>query len=95
MGDLAMWMSLTKKRVYNPVKFVAWLIPHKFWAGSIGLAWYYFWRQILFGRKYNLWTPHPALATHMVATQEAPGIDWRSEFQKRLENPDQITDRVD
>jgi len=52
--DLAMWMALTKKRVFNPIKFIYWLVPHRFWAGSMVLAWYYCWRQILFGRRYTL-----------------------------------------
>jgi hypothetical protein len=81
--DLAMWMALTKKRVFNPIKFIYWLVPHRFWAGSMVLAWYYCWRQILFGRRYTLWSPHPAIATHMVAGLEAPGIDWQKEFQRQ------------
>ena len=84
--DLAMWMALTKKRVFNPVKFLWWLPTHKFWSGSIGYAWYYFWRQILFGSRYHLWVASPSIATHMIATQESPGINWRNEFQKRLQN---------
>ena len=82
--DLAMWMALTKKRAFNPVKFVRWLVPHRFWAGSMVLAWYYCWRQILFGRRYTLWSPHPTIATHMLAGLEAPGVDWQKEFQKQL-----------
>jgi hypothetical protein len=82
--DLAMWMALTKKRVFNPIKFIYWLVPHRFWAGSMVLAWYYCWRQILFGRRYTLWSPHPAIATHMVAGLEAPGIDWQKEFQRQM-----------
>lgn len=53
-------------------------------AGSILLAWYYCWRQILFGNKYTLWVPHPSIATHMVAGMEAPGVDWQKEFDQRL-----------
>jgi hypothetical protein len=86
--DLAMWMALTKKRVFNPVKFVRWSIPHRFWTGSIFLAWYHCWRQILFGRRYTLWIPHPSIATHMVAGFEAPGIDWQNEFQKTMARKD-------
>jgi hypothetical protein len=82
--DLAMWMALTKKRVFNPVKFICWLVPHRFWSGSMVLAWYYCWRQILFGRRYTLWAPHPTIATHMVAGLEAPGIDWQKEFQRQM-----------
>jgi hypothetical protein len=79
--DLAMWMALTKKRVFNPLKFASWSVSHRYWAGSIFLAWYYCWRQILCGRRYTLWTPQPTIATHMVATLLATGIDWQKEFQ--------------
>ncbi|HPY29730.1 MAG TPA: glycosyltransferase family 2 protein [Verrucomicrobiota bacterium] len=74
--DLAMWMALTKRCVFNPVKLLRWSVANRFWAGSILLAWYYFWRQILFGRRYQLWVPRPALATHMITTLESPGVDW-------------------
>jgi hypothetical protein len=82
--DLGMWMALTKKRVYNPMKVVSWVVPHWHWGGSILCAWYFCWRQILFGRRYTLWTPHPSMATHMVASQLAPGIDWHNEFQRQI-----------
>jgi hypothetical protein len=82
--DLAMWMALTKKRVFNPVKFLKWSITKRYWAGSIFLAWFYCWRQVLFGRKFALWTPYPSIATHMVAGLEAPDINWQKEFQKQL-----------
>jgi hypothetical protein len=83
--DLAMWMALTKKRVFNPVKCAHWLATHRwYWAGSIFLAWVHCWRQILFGRRYTLWIPSPSIATHMVAGLEAPGIDWQKEFQTQM-----------
>ncbi len=82
--DLPKWMALTKKRVFNPVKFISWFVPHRFWAGSILLAWYYCWRQILFGRRFTLWSPRPSIATHMVAGLEAPDIDWPKEFEKQM-----------
>jgi hypothetical protein len=82
--DLSKWMALTKKRVFNPIKFMRWLVPHRFWAGSMVLAWYYCWRQILFGRRHALWAPHPAIANHMAAGWESPGVDWQKEFQRQL-----------
>jgi hypothetical protein len=82
--DLAMWMALTKKRVFNPFKFAIWLVRHRYWSASIGLSWVYCWRQILFGRRYTLWTPNPSIATHMDGRLEAPGIDWRKEYQARM-----------
>ena len=82
--DLGMWAALTKKRVFNPVKFIQWSLTHRwFWAGSMFLSWYHCWRQILFGRRYKLWSPHPCLANHMVVGLEAPGVDWQKEFQKQ------------
>jgi len=80
--DLAKWMALTKKHVFNPINFARWAISHRFWAGSIFYAWYFCWRQILFGQKYTLWIPQPSIATHMVAGMEAPGIEWQKEFKQ-------------
>jgi hypothetical protein len=83
--DLCFWMALTKKRVFNPVKFIQWSLTRRwYWAASIFLAWFYFWRQILFGRRYSLWQPRPSIATHMSAGLEAPGIDWQKEFQRQM-----------
>jgi len=83
--DLGMWVALTKKRIFNPVKFTWWSVSHRwFWAGSIFLSWYFCWRQILFGRRYTLWSPHPCIATHMVSGLEAPGVEWQKEFQKQM-----------
>ncbi len=82
--DLAKWMALTKKRVFNPFAFIYWLVPHPFWSASIFFAWKYCWRQILFGRRHNLWTPYPSIATHMVAGMEATGLDWKNEFDKLI-----------
>jgi hypothetical protein len=80
--DLAMWMALTKLRVFNPFKAFQWMLANrKFWVGSIVFAWWYFWRQILFGRRYTLWIPKPAIATHMMAGMESPGIDWPKNFE--------------
>jgi hypothetical protein len=80
--DLSKWMALTKCHVFNPVAFARWAVTCPFWAGSIFYAWRYCWRQILFGKKYTLWIPHPSIANHMVAGMEAPGIEWQKEFQK-------------
>jgi hypothetical protein len=82
--DLAKWMALTKKRIFNPVKFIRWAMPHRFWAGSMVLSWLFCWRQILFGRRYVLYSPHTAIATHMGTGVEAPDVDWPGEFQKQL-----------
>jgi hypothetical protein len=82
--DLAMWMAMTKKRVFNPWKFTVWLAAHRYWSASIFLAWFYCWRQVLFGRRFTLWTPNPSIATHMDCKLVAPDIDWRKEFETRI-----------
>jgi hypothetical protein len=82
--DLGMWMAITKIGLYNPWQVIRWMAPHRHWAGSILYAWFYCWRQILFGRRYTLWTPRPPIATHMVARQLSPGVDWHQEFKTRI-----------
>jgi hypothetical protein len=78
--DLAMWMSLTKMRVGNPWSWFRSLGDGKFFAASHALAWYFGWRQILFGKRFQLWAPDPGLATHMESTGLAPGVDWAALF---------------
>jgi len=84
--DLAKWLALTKKRVFNPLAFARWAVTNRFWAGSIFYAWYFCWRQILFGKRFTLWAPQPSIANHMVAGMEAPGVEWQREFEKQLTN---------
>jgi len=82
--DLSKWLALTKKRVFNPFVFLRWAATNRFWAGSIFYAWYFCWRQILFGSSYTLWIPQPSIATHMVAGMEAPGVDWPAAFKMQM-----------
>ncbi len=82
--DLAMWLALTKRRIFNPFKFTKWCFTKRYWAASMAIAWFYCWRQILFGRRYTLWTPRPSIANHMDAKLPAPGVDWQQEFQKQI-----------
>ncbi len=83
--DLAMWMSLTKLRVRNPWSWFRSLGDGKFFAASHALAWYYGWRQILFGKRFQLWAPDPGLITHMESTGLAPGVDWEKIFSDRIQ----------
>lgn len=78
--DLARWMAMTKRRVFNPFFFARSLVTCPFWAGSMFYSWRYCWKQILFGRRFNLWVPHPTIANHMVAGMEASGVDWQKLF---------------
>jgi hypothetical protein len=78
--DLGMWLSLTKQRVINPCDLLVQPFLFPFLGWSLFCAWFFNWRQILFGHKYKLWVPVPSLATHMVEALLAPGVDWNGEF---------------
>ena len=75
--DSSLWLSLTKRRIFNP--FFGWdVIQDRFLVKVILKSWLYCWRQILFGRRWKLWIPIPAVATHLNAQSLSPNIDWRA-----------------
>ena len=82
-SDAGMWLSLTKQHVLNPCDLLVqpFIFPYRGW--SLACAWYFNWRQLLFGRRYTLWVPVPSLATHMVARFLAPHVNWEQEFQRQ------------
>jgi hypothetical protein len=68
---------LTKRRIFNP--FFGWhVIQDRFLVKVLLKSWLYCWRQILFGRRWKLWVPIPAVATHLSAQCLSPNIDWRA-----------------
>lgn len=83
--DCSLWLSLTKERVFNPFFFVAHLFRHSLFSKVILKSWLYFWPQILFGRKWRLWVPVPAVATHLDANALAPNVDWRALMEQSKE----------
>jgi hypothetical protein len=72
--DASMWMALTKHAVLHPLRNVRNYHAAAIWAK----AWIYGFRQILFGRRWNLWVPIPSMATHLERTTLAPGVDWNA-----------------
>ncbi len=89
-ADAALWLSLTKYRVFNPLAPFRCFVQSPFQAAAIAMAWRHCFKQIMFGRKRSLWVPRPALATHMERSGLAPGINWESNFRARLkEQPQQ------
>jgi hypothetical protein len=73
-GDLAMWMTLTKRQMFNPAFFLSHLLHRRwFWAWSWLSAWLMGSRLLLTRPRYTLWAPAVSLATHMNARQ----IDWQ------------------
>jgi hypothetical protein len=82
--DCALWLSLTKRRVFNPVAFSRYLLQGSYWK-ILAKAWLYGWRQILFGRRVKLWVPVPGIATHLDANALSPNVDWIALMEQRLE----------
>jgi hypothetical protein len=85
-SDLAIWMALTKKRVCNPWSWIRSCGDGLYFPASHALAWRHAWRQILFGKRRTLWSPTPALITHMENSGLAPGVDWEKIFGARAES---------
>jgi hypothetical protein len=76
-GDCPVWLALTQKlelanyRVHwpNAFRFKTWL-----------QTWRWGLRALVLGRRYRLWAPMPALATHMESTCVSPVVDWPAQF---------------
>ncbi len=75
-SDCAMWLSLTKRRVFNPLAPLRYFVKGEYYWKIFVQAWLFCWRQILFGRAAKLWVPMPGLATHLAAGLLSPGIDF-------------------
>jgi hypothetical protein len=83
--DCSMWISLTGKRVFNPFFFASSLFREPFSSKLVLKSWLYFWPQLLFGQKWNLWVPVPAIATHLDANSLSPNADWLAMMQQTKE----------
>jgi hypothetical protein len=78
--DACMWLSLTKHHVFNLWDLISqpFIFPYR--GASLAFAWWFNWRQILFGRRYQLFMPVPSLATHMDSGRLPPYVDWKTLF---------------
>jgi hypothetical protein len=77
-NDCAMWLSLTKRRVFNPLTPVKFALKDEHYWKIFARAWFFGWRQILFGNRAKLWVPMPGLATHLCTGLFSPSVDWLS-----------------
>lgn len=80
--DASLWMSLTKFKILNPLLFAKYFVSDKLMTRVYLKAWYFTWKQILFGERYKLVSPKPSLGTHMDKTHMAPDLDWAEQFNK-------------
>jgi len=85
--DCSIWLSLTKDRVLNPVFIARHLIQERFFSKLIVKSWLYCWQQILFGRRWKLWVPIPAVATHLDIHALSPNVDWRAIMDRATNQP--------
>jgi hypothetical protein len=74
--DFSLWLSLTKKSLFNPIRFLGLARRERHFAKVIAKAWLYGWPQIIFGKQIKLWAPIPGIATHLDAHGLSPAIDW-------------------
>lgn len=74
--DCALWLSLTKQRVFNPAAFARYVVRRQFYWKILAKAWLYCPGQILFGRRWRLWVPVPGIATHLDKDALSPTINW-------------------
>jgi len=74
--DCAMWLSLTKSRVFDPLAILRYFARRESYRKAPLKAWLFCWRQILLGKKARLWLPVPGVATHLSTGLLSPGFDW-------------------
>jgi len=81
-GDCALWLSVTKRRVFDPITALRCIAgDERYWREPVK-AWMYCWPQILFGLTAKLWVPIPAMATHLCAGLLSPGRDWLASMKR-------------
>jgi hypothetical protein len=80
--DASIWLSLTKRKLFNPLFIIKSLISDWVMFKILGKAWLFSTKQILFGKKYKIYSPIPSIATHMDERYLAPTINWHDLFSK-------------
>jgi len=84
--DSSLWISLTKQKLFNPLVILDYYRHGQIY-GIILLAWHFCWRQILFGKRRNLWVPIPSIATHMERDHLAPTFTWLTKYSETVIEP--------
>jgi hypothetical protein len=86
--DFGLWFTLTKFRVRSPATLVRGLTGQPVQLAVMAFAWYYGWRQVLFGTRRELWAPAPTIAAHMDSRFLPPGFDWQAILAESVKFPD-------
>ena len=74
--DASIWHSLTKRGLCQWVAHPVSCARSPNGMKTMGKTFLYGWKQILFGRRYTLWSPIPSAATHLQEGGLAPNINW-------------------
>lgn len=82
--DSSLWMSLTKINLFQFSSVIRFLMKKDRDFIRIAKSWLYCWKQIIFGKKYNLWSPIPSLGTHLDEDGISPGIDWNEVIKESI-----------
>jgi hypothetical protein len=83
--DCSLWLSLTKRRVWDPIFFCRHMFQRRYFSKIIIKSWLCCWSQILFGKRRKLWIPVPGIATHLDSQALSPSIDWVAAMQQVME----------
>ncbi|MGZ4928653.1 MAG: glycosyltransferase family 2 protein [Halobacteriota archaeon] len=82
--DVSVWISLTKQKLFNPLVILKYYRTNGQFFGIILQAWKFCWRQILFGKRWNLWVPIPSIATHLDSNYLAPTFTWLTKYTETI-----------
>jgi hypothetical protein len=84
--DASIFLSLTKKNLVSPRHYLEYtrqaVHGDAFMLKIMGKTWIYGWKQILLRRRFKLWVPTPAIATHLQYNTLAPAVDWLEVIRK-------------
>ena len=76
--DCSLWLALTQKLSLADPRIHGQDVERiKIWIKT----WWWGAGRILLGRRYSLWVPMPALATHMESSCLSPVVDWQGTFE--------------
>lgn len=89
--DASVWLSLTKHELFNIFRAFKYLFKDRLLFKILVKAWFYGWKQILFGKRWSLWAPIPTIATAVEETGLAPTYDWMSIVMRDVEEIDRET----
>jgi hypothetical protein len=72
--DFSIFTALVKPSVFLMPPWV--LFRKKYFQKALAKAYLHTWKQVLFGKKYNLAVAIDAVGTHMQYDEVGPGVDW-------------------